>query len=394
MAESETANDLTRRQFLRTATAVVAGSAFGGVYPDMALGVERRIPLPGPAAGGIPILKAMIEEYARPEDDPWAVMHGIRAMGREFSFKGERAVDYLCNRFLAMKRVAGKDYLDMPTEYEGHSNPFLKTLLEAGVPLSHSFKVDGKRYTVGDLVASSKALFDFNPAAIDPDDIAWSLIAFSITTSPEKDGWTNAYGQQIRLRDVIGFGFDTLDKVTAGYRKAFKRGLMPDAVDGVNGFTCGGTHLVYGLASCVGNGHGGQEARQRLKAHLDLMIWRLESDSRLMDRFYQATSGSSGRPPGLQKFYALYRNDAKIKFHGHVFEILSYVTHKKLFAPTPEQIRVVQKSGTVLTQAVKEIQGADLFEVKRQNQKLYRLLIGDSCHAYHGINMTLGVNQV
>jgi hypothetical protein len=392
--DMEIGTELTRRRFLQVAAAVMGGVTFGQAYPAVAFGSGSRIPVPGTAAGGLPILKAMIEEYARPEDDPWAVMHGIRAMGREFSFKGERAVDYLCNRFLTMKRVAGKDYLDMPTEYEGHSNPFLKTLLEAGVPLSHSFKVDGKRYTVGDLVASSKALFNFDPAAIDPDDIAWSLIAFSITTSPEKDGWTNAYGQQIRLRDVIRFGFDTLDKVTAGYRKAFKRGLTPEAVDDVNGFTCGGTHLVYGLASCVGNGHGGQEARQRLKAHLDLMIWRLESDSRLMDRFYQATSGSSGRSPGWQKISALYRNDAKIKFNGHVFEILSYVTHKGLFAPTSEQVRVVQGAGAVLTQAIQEIQGVDLFEVKQKNQKLYRLLIGDSCHAYHGINMTPGVNQV
>jgi hypothetical protein len=144
----------------------------------------------------------------------------------------------------------------------------------------------------------------------------------------------------------------------------------------------------------VGNGHGGQEGKQRLKAHLDLMMWRLETDSLLMDRFYRQLPMPSGKPPGRQKFYALYRNDAKIKFHGHVFEILSYVTHKNLFTPTSEQIRVVQKSATVLTQAVQEIQGADLFEVKRQNQKLYRLLIGDSCHAYHGINMMPGVNQV
>jgi hypothetical protein len=360
----------------------------------VALGAEKRIPLSGPATGGLPILKAIIEEYARPEDDPWAVMHGIRAMGHEFSFKSERAVDYLCNRFLKEKMVSGKGYLFMPSEYEGHTNPFLKTVLEAGVPLSHSFKVDGKRYTVGDLAASAKALFNFNPSVIDPDDIAWSLIAFSITTSPEKDGWTNAYGQQIRLRDVMGFAFDTLDRVTARYRRAKEQGLMPEAVDDVNGFTCGGTHLVYGLASCVGNGHGGQEGRQRLKAHLDLMMWRLDADNRLMDRFYRQRPAPSGRPPGWQKTYALYRNDAKIKFNGHVFEILSYATHKRLFAPTTEQIRAVQKAGIVLTQAVREIQGADLFEVKRQNQKLYRLLVGDSCHAYHGINMMPGVNQV
>ncbi len=169
---------------------------------------------------------------------------------------------------------------------------------------------------------------------------------------------------------------------------------MPDANDKIVDFTCGGTHLVYGLASCVANGHREDHFPRRLKEHLDLMVWRLEADGYLMERFYREAPPPQGNPPGWEKVYALYHNDAKIKFYGHSFEILSYVRHRRLFTPTPAQARAVEKAGTTLANAVRAIKGVDLFEVRRTNRRLFHLLVGDCCHAYHGIHMVPGVNEV
>jgi hypothetical protein len=47
-----------------------------------------------------------------------------------------------------------------------------------------------------------------------------------------------------------------------------------------------------------------------------------------------------------------------------------------------------------LTEAVKGIKEIDLFEIRTINRRLFHLLVGDSCHAYHGIHMVPGVNQV
>jgi len=381
---------MTRRQLLQAASVWAGGVVLSGALPRAATGKQPPAPVPSPLRGTRGILAPLINTYARLEDDPWTLMHGVRAMGPDFSINGEKAVDLLCSRFLKQKTVAGKTYLYMPVEHEGHTNAFLKTVLEAGVSPSHPFRLDGRRYRIGDLVSSAKALFTFDPKTIDRDDLAWTLIAFSLQTPPSHDAWTNAYGRQIRFADLVRFGFDTLDETTQRFRRAKERGVMPEEKDTIMAFTCGGTHLVYGLASCVANGYREEGFLGRLKEHLDLHIWRLEADGYLMDRFYR----EAPPPPGGQRIYALYRNDATLKFYGHSFEILSYVTRHRLFTPSPSQARAIEKAGAKLAEAVKAIRGTDLFEFRGTNQRLFHLLVGDSCHAYHGIHMVPGVNQV
>jgi len=383
---------MTRRHLLQAASVWAGGVVLSGALPRAATGKQPPAPVPSPLHGTREILAPLINTYARLEDDPWVLMHGVRAMGRDFSIKGENAVDYLCSRYLKRKTVAGKSYLYMPPDLEGHTNVLLKTVLEAGVSPSHPIQVDGKRYTVGDLANSSKGLFIFDPKTIDRDEIAWTLIAFSLHIPSSRDTWINAYGQRIRFADVVRFGFDTLDDATRQLWRAKEREVMPDARDAVMGLTCGGTHLVYGLASCVANGYGAEGLARRLKDHLDLHIWRLEADGYLMDRFYR--EAPSPRARGEQKIYALYHNDAALKFYGHSFEILSYVTRRHLFTPSPSQARAIEKAGARLAEAVKAIKGTDLFEFRGTNQRLFHLLVGDSCHAYHGIHMVPGVNQV
>ncbi len=386
--------ELTRRRFLRAAGVFAAGVVLSERLPSAMAELRSPIPVPSTLGGTASILKGIIHEYARLDDDPWALMHAVRAMGRDFTIKGQNAVDFLCSGFLKHKTVAGKAYLYMPVEQEGHTNTFLKTILEAGVSPSHPFQLDGKRYTVGDLVNSAKALFTFDPKTINRDDLAWSLIAFSLQIPPGADTWTNVDGHQVRFSDGIRLGFDTLDDTTRQFRSAKERGVMPDANDKIVDFTCGGTHLVYGLASCVANGHREDHFPKRLKEHLDLMVWRLEADGYLMERFYREAPPPQGNPPGWEKVYALYHNDAKIKFYGHSFEILSYVRHRRLFTHTPAQGRAIEKAGTTLANAVRAIKGVDLFEVRRTNRRLFHLLVGDCCHAYHGIHLVPGVNEV
>jgi hypothetical protein len=387
--------ELTRRHFLQAAATMAGGIALSRTLPAAAAEGPSPVPIPSTLNGTEGILKKVVGQYARLDDDPWVLMHGIRAMGRDFTVKGEKAVDFLCSRFLKQKTVAGKSYLHMLPEHDGgHANAFLKTILEAGIPPSHSFRLDGRRYTVGDLVSGAKALFVFDPKTKNRDDNAWTLIAFSLQISPSRDVWTNAEGQRIAFSDLVRSGFDAMDNATRQLRSAKERGVIPDSKDLIQDFTCGGTHLLYGLASAVGNGHRGSDFPKRLKEHLDLHVWRLEADGRLIDRFFTQIPPPPGNQQDWEKTYALYRNDATIKFYGHSFEILSYARRRRLFSPTPAQARAIEKAGATLTEAVKGIKEIDLFEIRTINRRLFHLLVGDSCHAYHGIHMVPGVNQV
>lgn len=381
---------ITRRRFLQLASAWVGGTALTRALPSAAAVAGPPVPVPATLGGTADVLKRLVTGYASFEDDAWTLMHGVRAMGRDFTVKGESAVDILCSRFLKQKTVAGKRYLYMPIDLEGHTNTFLKTLLEAGISPSHPFDLHGKRYTVGDLVHSAKGLLTFDPRTIDRDDIAWTLIALSRQVPPTRDTWTNAHGQQIRMADLVRFGFDVLDDACRQLQQAKHRGVMPADRDAIHGFTCGGTHLIYGLASSVGNGYRRDDFLRRLQTHLDLLVWRLEADGHLLQQYYRQVKTA----PGQERSYELFFRDAILKFYGHSFEILSYVGRRRLFTPTAEQTHAIERAGVTLAEAVSGLKGVEFRELRQSDRKLFHLLVGDACHAYHGIHMTPGVNQI
>src|SRR5574337_1315519 len=87
--------------------------------------------LPNPVFGESPqeTAKRLIERYAADRQDPWLVMHGIRALGRGFSLGDVSAVDYLLTNDVRAKEVNKKSsYLYVPRTVEGHSNVALKKI--------------------------------------------------------------------------------------------------------------------------------------------------------------------------------------------------------------------------------------------------------------------------
>lgn len=381
---------ITRRRFLRVASTWAGGLALSRAFPSAAAAKGPAVPVPSELDGTADLLQELVTKYAALDDDGWALMHAIRAMGATLTVKGESAIDLLCARFLKEKMVAGKRYFYMPVEIEGHTNTCLKTLLEAGVSPHHPFQLNGRRYAIGDLIRSAQGLFTFDPRTFDRDDLAWTLIAFSREVPPTRETWTNAYGQQIRMTELIRFGFDTLDEACRQLQQAKHRGTMPTEKDAIHGFTCGGTHLIYGLASCVGNGYRRDDFLKRLQTHLDLIVWRLEADGHLMQRYYRQSAIS----PGLERIYELFVRDAALKFYGHSFEILSYVQRRRLFTPTADQVHAIKRAAVTLHDAVNGLRQVDLSEFRTSNRHLFHLLVGDACHAYHGIRMVPGVNQI
>ncbi len=340
-------------------------------------------------------LRNLVARHAMATDDPWVVMHGIRAIGKRFNVAGGSAVEYLSSSELREKEVAGHKYLHMPREVEGHENTFLKTVLEAGVGLDYPITAAGRRHAVADLVEGAKKLFSFDPA-LSPldnsrDELAWSIIAFSITTRPDQDRWKNAEGREIRFRDVVETAFTTAESASAEFLGAMKRGVMPTWKDRISNFTCGGTHLIYSLAVAVRYGYLGKRGRERLADQLSLLTWRLKADLVLLDQYYEKVARVYPAQAQAQRPYQL---DSRLKFLGHAFEILSYVRLQELYSLTAEQEQQVHAAKQTLGETILEVKDLSLTAFKKTNRKLYDLLIGDACHAYHGIHMVPGVNQV
>lgn len=386
---------MTRRELLRYALLGAGAWAFSPLGAGAPAPAEAAVKDTGKGLGAAEhTLRILVGRYASVKDDAWALMHGVRALGKGFALVDGPAVDYLCAHFVKEKEVAGNRYLYVQKEAEGHSNVLLKTLLEAGVSLDYPIMAVGRRRLVGDLLASAKKLFSFDPN-IDPlnnsrDELAWSIIAFSVTTRPEEDVWKTAEGREIRFRDVVAAGFSTAELASTDFSSAMKKGVMPGWKDRVSNLTCGGTHLIYSLAAAVRYGHLGEEGRRRLGNQLDLLIWRLRADLHLADQYYQMVATAYAD----NQFRRHYELDTRLKFLGHSMEILSYVQMFRLFTPTAAQQAQIRQAVEILRETILHVSKLDIGSLPDGKPHLYRLLVGDACHAYHGIRMVRGVNQV
>ncbi len=231
-----------RREFLRMTMTGLGFMALGPLQPTRTIAYAEQLP------ETCKILQEIILQYAREKDDPWFLIHGIRAMGRGFSLDDGSALERLCTHYLQEKSINGETYLYMPIDDEGHPNCFLsEAVLDAGVPLKFAFQRSRRWYTIADVVTGAKAMFVFDAATFPPDDLAWSLAVFAHTTSPQEDSWINAYGKQIRFSDVVEFAMVTLERATERLVDAMHSNSTEREEDGIDSFSCGGTHLIYGI---------------------------------------------------------------------------------------------------------------------------------------------------
>src|SRR5262245_24518538 len=322
----------------------------------------------------------IIRRYANTPEDPWVVAHGLRGMGRGFTINGgRRAVDYLLEDVLATVSANGKRVLSFPMEAEAHSNMILKTMLEAGVPLDQAFTHEGRRRTVRDIVDGARALFRPNLVVSVPNNLPWSIIALTRTTPPERQQWTNAWAESVDLDVVVESALRLLEHASTPVADAMRQGRL-ESYAPVHGFTCGGTHMIYGLLTAVHRGYAGKDRRQRMQQQVDLLIWRLSADLDLIQRFY-ATRASA---PGA----AWYEFDAKLKLLGHAEECLAFVARHDVVELTPAQREQRQVARSKLRRMLRDLKGQDLGPSKAVDRELYRQLIGDTCHARHGLTLT------
>jgi hypothetical protein len=356
----------SRRQLLLGAGAVFAAGSLG-----------RRDALAGqvPDDGA-----AIIQRYAVSLDDPWTVAHGLRGMGRDFTVTGgRRAVDYLLGDVLVTLPANGNGVLGFAIDVEAHPNMFLKTLLEAGVPLDHAFTHEGTPRTLRDVVEGARALF--RPALVGsvPNALPWSIIALTRTTSPLRHQWTNAWGEPVALDAVVERALRLFEQASQPLAEAMRAGRPVTAKAPVHSFTCGGTHMLYALLTAVHAGYAGKDRRERVKQQVDLMLWRLSADLDFIERFYGARPGNAGA-----SWYAL---DAKLKLLGHGEECLAFAALHDVVGFTPSQRERRQAAVATLRRMLGDLEARDLGEAKAVDRELYRQMIGDTCHARHGLTL-------
>jgi hypothetical protein len=353
---------LTRRKFFT----VALGAGLAATWT--AEGSAARETDPG--------VRRFIERHAMSPEDPWALVHAIRGVGTGYRLNGESMAAYVLRTCVRAQEVHQRRYLYIPASIEVHTNMFLKTFLEAGVPASEPFACDGRVYHLQDLGAGAKALFRFDPHTFDRNDLAWSLIAFAELQARE---WENAYGEHIRLQEVVRFGLQALQEATQGLKPYAAAGLPLPKKLPIHGFTCGGTHLCYSVLVAARHGYLQAAGGDVLQEQLQILLYRLQADPDLIDRYYREIPAS----PVVE----LFRADAKLKVLGHALECLGYAQTHGLLQPSAREKKQI-------AQAVQEVRGLlsyivtlDLAAIRPRQAQLAQQVVGDTCHAFRGLSL-------
>jgi hypothetical protein len=137
--------------------------------------------------------------------------------------------------------------------------------------------------------------------------------------------------------------------------------------------------MIYSLLSAVHAGYTGKDRRERVQQQVDLLLWRYTADLDLIDRFYGARAGNAGA-----SWYAL---DAKLKLLGHGEECLAFAALHDVVGFTPSQRERRQVAVAAVRRMLRDLEARSLTEPKALDRELYRQLIGDTCHARHGLTL-------
>ena len=324
---------------------------------------------------------AIVRQYASLPDDPWAVCHGLRAMGRDFTVKGgQSAVDFLLETQLVSVPANGKTVLAFPSQVEVHPNMFLKTMLEAGVPLNYAFTHQGSRRSLRDVLDGARALFRPAQVSRSPNMLPWSVIAFSRTTPPPKRRWTNAWEEPVDLDPVVEASLELFEQASLPLMQAMREGRPETAKAPVHSFTCAGMHMLYALLTALHTGYAGQDRRERTQRQVDLLVWRLTADLGLIERFYKERAAENGA--------YWFELDAKVKILGHAEECLAFGVRHRVVTLTPAQQAQRKAATATLRRLLGDMEERNMKEAHAVNPELFRQLVGDACHARHGLTLT------
>lgn len=148
----------------------------------------------------------------------------------------------------------------------------------------------------------------------------------------------------------------------------------------VHSFTCGGTHMLYALLTAVHAGSRGTDRLERVRRQTDLMVWRLDADVNLMERLYKERAAAQG--------VSWYLLDSKLKLLGHAEECLALAERRGLVTLTADQQAHRRAAVNRTRDMLDDLGRRGLEEPKTQNKALFHQLIGDVCHARHGLTLT------
>lgn len=334
----------------------------------------------------------MLRHYTHDLNNPSAIIHAVRGFGRGFKLAdGTNAVDHLCSRYALDREVNGRRYVYFRREAEVHENSFLKTFLEASVPLEQAVVVGDRRYTLRDVVDGARALFRCDPndlfrydtdqfrydptytnrrqtapgEAADPrgelihEHLPWGIIAFSLlhpAAGAQSPTWTNAWGEPIDLPKIVDLSLAEFEGTCALGEQQIRR--AEDAPSSfrteIKKYSCFGLHTTYSYLVALKQGYQLNDLQPRVRQMIDLLTYRLAGDSRAILQEYSREA--AGTAPYLVEAFS---TRALVKLYGHAFEAINYARLHRLIPFSAAQERRIAAGAQSMYESLIKLRGMD-----------------------------------
>lgn len=344
----------------------------------------------------LPVLKDHCFTTAADPRNPWALAHGITALGADYAARDGRAArtvivhDFLERNLLPDGGVGpgsplgfrpyGKD----GTPIEPHPNLLTKTLVLAGVKPQASFETGFGKVTLAQLVDSVKLGFHHAPENEEYwHHVGWTLDLLTHQLKPG-ESFTTGAGEKVAVDSMMDDALAYLERATADLSQGMKQGLpvVPKRKQGLYAHSCGGLHLVQAVFTYARFPQVKKRWGQRLDAQLAVLFYRLDSEH---TQYQQAYELAVAKAPEL-KLTVLVQ---ELKFYGHFLETLGRFKDETGWKPNAAQAQGIAKAKAYLdytTRRIEELKAFDGIDTLMSTQRQVALdLIGDSCHAAHGL---------
>ncbi|WP_342381374.1 hypothetical protein NVS55_17135 [Myxococcus stipitatus] len=320
--------------------------------------------------------------WAADPHTPWALAHGMALDGRAFRAKdGRLASDVVVSDFLRVRQQDTRDFFFEPFTAEGtpvEPHPALqaKTLLAAGLPLSHHFTTSFGPVTLRELVAQVKREFRMEQVA--SPESAWRIDVLSLSARPG-DTFRDASGRTVSIDTVMDTALATLESAQAELAAGMKAGRaqVPKQGQGIYSHPCGGLHYFQAVAGWARHPSVRARWRERLATQRDVLLYRLDSEAR------QYETAWATAPEHREAVLA-----QMLKFHGHLLETLGRFREDTGWRPTPLQQQTVERARRYLENTVRRMDATGLLSapasVATRDRQLALDLVGDTCHAARG----------
>lgn len=323
--------------------------------------------------------------FAADTKNPWALAHGVTALGASFvAADGRKATDVMVSDFLLENRLADgglgpgarfgfAKYAPDGTPIEPHTNLIAKTMVLAGVPLATKFKTKWGTVTLKELVDEAKRSFRHVPTSDAYwHDAAWTLDLLSQITPPSDAEFSKV------MDDALG----ELERETLELKNGLAAGqaMVPKRKQGIYAHSCGGLHFVQAVLGWARRPEVRKRWGARVDAQVAILFYRLDSERQQ----YDAALAAGGSEYKLQVLTQM------VKFYGHFLETTARLKKDLGWSPTEAQQQSVAKAKAYLDHAVRLLDADKVFSdatmktIKTTQPQIYLDLIGDSCHASHG----------